>query len=80
MCSPYSEPQTTSAHLAAYRFCVRFIISVLRLNVAAFRLSLLAVASQVPVAIRLYLKFTDDPGACRLSFERVLDAIISRSS
>ena len=27
-----------------------------------------------------YLKFTDRSGACRLSFERVLDAIISRSS
>ena len=26
------------------------------------------------------LKFTDGPGACRLSFERVLDAIILRSS
>jgi hypothetical protein len=26
------------------------------------------------------MKFTDDPGACRLSFERVLDAIFLRSS
>jgi hypothetical protein len=26
------------------------------------------------------LKFTGGPGACRLSFERLLDAIISRSS
>jgi hypothetical protein len=40
----------------------------------------LAFVSQVPVIIRLFLEISDGPGACRLSFERALDAIISRSS
>ena len=85
------------------------MISALILRFEAFRLSLLAFVSQVPVSrgrenVRLLtfllfyyvldgwsqsslalhvvssLKFNYDPGACRLSFERVLDAIISRSS
>jgi hypothetical protein len=56
------------------------MISVLSLRFEAFRLSLLAFVSQVPILYGSSLKFTDRPGACRLSFERVLDAIISRSS
>ena len=57
------------------------MILVLRLKFEAFRLSLLAFVSQVPVYIRLFLEIRRwPPGPCRLSFERVLDAIISRSS
>jgi hypothetical protein len=62
------------------------MISVLSLKFEAFRLSLTldlsSGQSDLPPQLVYVssLKFTDGPGACRLSFERVLDAIISRSS
>ena len=55
-------------------------VSVLILKFEPFRLSLLAFVCQVPGTIRLFLEIDRWPGACRLSFERVLDASISRSS
>jgi hypothetical protein len=78
--APHFWPRTTSARVATYHFCARVMISVIILKFEAFRLSLLAFVSQVPFYIRLVLEINRWPGACRLSFERVLDAIISRSS
>ena len=78
---PVSRPHTTSAPLATYHFCARLMISALTLRIEAFRLSLYGLRiSKSPLVYVSSLKFTDGPGACRLSFERVLDAIISRSS
>ena len=53
---PVFRPHTTSAPLATYHFCMRSIVPVLRLKFEAFRLSLLAFVSQVPVSIRLFLE------------------------
>ena len=47
---PVFRPHTTSAPLATYHFCIRSIVPVLRLKFEAFRLSLLAFVSQVPVS------------------------------
>ena len=53
---PVFRPHTTSAPLATYHFCMGSIVPVLRLKFEAFRLSLLAFVSQVPVSIRLFLE------------------------
>ena len=55
-CYWHLRPHTTSAHVAPYHFCTRPMISVLSLKFEAFRLSLLAFVSQVPVTIRLFLE------------------------
>ncbi len=72
-----SGPHPTSPHVATFLLCMRSIGRVLRLQFEAFRLSLLAFASQVPANFTSALKFTDGPTAYRLSLERALDAIIS---
>ena len=46
---PVFRPHTTSAPLATYYLCMRFMDLALMLNFEAFRLSLLAFVSQVPV-------------------------------
>ena len=69
------------------------MISVLRLRFEAFRFKSyprpdfdelgskagLPISKSPPLYVSSF-KFTDDPWACRLSFERVLDTIFSRSS
>jgi hypothetical protein len=73
---PYCGLHTAYLDLAPHHFCMKYMHLALMLRFEVSRLSFLAFVSQVPVHFVSPFKFAEGAGACHVSFERALDAML----